>query len=53
MPKVCELLGYTSDWGQLSESAHPLTTCVCQGDVRFSTKYRENDISQAILSTTH
>ena len=53
MEKVIGFLGYTDDWGKLSESEHPLTTAVCRGDIRFTTKYREKDAAQAILSTVH
>ena len=53
MAQINEYLGFTADWGKMSESEHPLTTTVCRGDVRFTTKYREKDIAQAILSTVH
>lgn len=53
MRKICDYIGFTEDWGKLGESEHPLTTTVCQGDIRFTTKYREHGIHQAILSTIH
>ena len=53
MPEVLKYLGFTEKWGKMYESAHPVTSCVSQGDIRFSTKYRENDVSAAILSSVH
>ncbi|MBQ7059450.1 MAG: carboxypeptidase M32 [Firmicutes bacterium] len=53
MKKVCDYIGFTEDWGRIGESEHPLTTGVCTGDVRFTTKYREHGIHMAILSTTN
>ncbi|MBO4888469.1 MAG: carboxypeptidase M32 [Firmicutes bacterium] len=53
MRKICDFIGFTDDWGKMSESEHPVTTTVCQGDIRFTTKYREYGIHQAILSTIH
>ncbi|MBE5995866.1 MAG: carboxypeptidase M32 [Lachnospiraceae bacterium] len=50
---VTEYMRFTDDWGRLSESEHPLTTPVCRGDVRISTKYRENNPVQAVFSTVH
>ena len=53
MRRVTEYMGFTDDWGRLSESEHPLTTPVCRGDVRITTKYRENNPVQAVFSTVH
>lgn len=53
MQKVLQFIGFTSDWGKMTESEHPLTTGICADDVRFTTKYRENDVAAAILSTIH
>lgn len=53
MKHVCDLIGFTADWGRITESEHPLTSTISKGDVRFTTKYRENDPTQAILSTVH
>ena len=53
MRKVCRMIGFTEDWGRISESEHPLTSCLSKGDVRFTTKYRLDDPSKAILSTVH
>ncbi|MBR6225136.1 MAG: carboxypeptidase M32, partial [Firmicutes bacterium] len=53
MKKVCELIGFDQSWGRMGESEHPLTTFICKGDIRFTTKFRPYDPSQAILSTVH
>lgn len=53
MKKVLDLVGFTDEWGRVTESEHPVTSCVSEGDIRFTTKYRLNDPSQAILSSVH
>ena len=53
MKKILDFIGFTPDWGKTGESEHPLTTSLSRGDVRFTTKYRKHDISQAVLSTVH
>ena len=53
MPYVLSYMGFTDAWGKISESEHPLTSTVTSGDVRFTTKYREHDVSAAILSSVH
>lgn len=44
---------FNPSWGKIAESEHPLTTTVARGDIRFTTKYRENDLVQATFSTIH
>ncbi len=53
MQDILQYIGFTADWGKLSESEHPLTTCVCSGDIRFTTKYRPYDGAAAVLSSVH
>ena len=53
MEGIRAYLGFDSSWGRLSESEHPLTSVVCAGDVRFTTKYRAKDVVQAVFSTVH
>ena len=53
MRTILDYIGFTEDWGKMSESEHPLTTCVNSGDIRFTTKYRPNDGAAAVLSTVH
>lgn len=50
---LCKYLGFDETWGKVGESEHPLTTTVCKGDIRFTTKYREHDLGMAVLSTIH
>ena len=53
MAKILEYIGFTPDWGKMGEAEHPLTTPICIGDVRFTTKYRECQPVQAVFSTIH
>ncbi len=53
MPQILKYMGFSEEWGRISESEHPLTTPVTAGDIRFTTKYREHDVSAAILSSVH
>ena len=53
MRQITDYLGFTPDWGKMSESEHPLTTPICPGDVRFTTKYREFQPVQSVFSTVH
>ncbi|UHA73055.1 carboxypeptidase M32 [Paenibacillus sp. 481] len=46
-------IGYDFDAGRLDESAHPFATGLNVGDVRITTKYFENDVSNAVFSTLH
>ena len=53
LPQIMDYIGFTPNWGKLGESEHPLTTGICKNDIRFTTKYREHDVSMAILSSIH
>ena len=53
MKEILEYIGFNDSWVKISESEHPLTTTLCRNDIRFTTKYIEDDISAAILSTMH
>ena len=53
MCTVTDYLGFTPDWGVIGESEHPLTSVIFAGDVRFTTKYRPNCVTDAVLSTVH
>lgn len=53
MKQITDYIGFTSDWGKVGESEHPLTSPICRGDVRFTTKYREFDPIQSLFSTVH
>lgn len=53
MKKITDYLGFTPDWGKMGEGEHPLTTPICAGDVRFTTKFREFQPVQGVFSTVH
>ncbi len=53
MRSILEYVGFTSDWGKISESEHPLTSGVSAGDIRFTTKYRPYNGVQAVISSIH
>ncbi len=53
MEKIREMIGFDPGWGMMGESEHPLTTFICKGDIRFTTKFRPYDPTQAVLSTVH
>jgi len=53
MKRILEYIDFNETWGKISESEHPVTTGVCSGDIRFTTKYREYNPGMAVLSTVH
>ena len=50
---VASLQGYDWSRGRMDESVHPFTTNFGMDDVRITTKYVENDASNAFFSTMH
>ena len=53
MKQITDYIGFTDEWGKVGESEHPLTSPICRGDVRFTTKYREFSPVQGVFSTVH
>ena len=53
LPTIMEYIGFTPNWGKVGESEHPLTTSICKNDIRFTTKFRDYDVSMAVLSSIH
>ena len=53
MKVILDYIGFKDNWGKIGESEHPLTSGLCRNDIRFTTKYYENDPVAAILSTVH
>lgn len=51
--ELLKYIGFTPEWGKMSESEHPLTSWISSGDVRFTTHYRLNNPVDSILSTIH
>ena len=50
---VIERVGYDMTRGRLDKTHHPFCTKFAAGDVRITTRVRENDLSEALFSTLH
>lgn len=50
---VVKRLGYDFQRGRQDKSAHPFTTNFSIGDVRITTRVKENDLTDALFSTIH
>ena len=46
-------IGYDFDRGRLDKTHHPFCTKFSAGDVRITTRVKENDIGEALFSTLH
>ncbi len=46
-------MGYDFQRGRQDKTHHPFTTSFSLGDVRITTRVRENDLSEALFSTIH
>jgi carboxypeptidase Taq len=51
--KVIERFGYDMDRGRLDKTHHPFCTRLSSGDVRITTRVKENDLADALFSTLH
>jgi carboxypeptidase Taq len=51
--KVLKAMNYDFNSGRLDEAAHPFTLRVSPGDVRITTRYREDDFTDSLYSTVH
>ncbi len=51
--KVIRALGFDFERGRQDKTHHPFTTEFSIGDVRITTRCRENDLSEALFSTVH
>ena len=51
--ELLKYLHFDPDWGYQNETEHPFTNWICENDCRTTTKYVENNVSSAILSTIH
>jgi len=51
--KMLEQMGYNFDSGRLDETVHPFATGLNPGDVRVTTRYKENDWKMAVFGTIH
>jgi carboxypeptidase Taq len=50
---VVKRFGYDLERGRLDKSPHPFTIGFSIGDVRITTRIKENDLSEALFSTLH
>ena len=50
---VARRFGYDLDRGRLDKTHHPFCARLSAGDVRITTRVRENDLSDALFSTLH
>ncbi|MCL5783968.1 MAG: carboxypeptidase M32 [Patescibacteria group bacterium] len=50
---VMKKMGFDLDAGRLDVSAHPFTTHLGHFDVRITSKYKENDFRDSLMSTMH
>jgi carboxypeptidase Taq len=50
---VATQMGYDIERGRLDKTHHPFCTKFAAGDVRITTRVRENDIGDALFSTLH
>ena len=50
---VIKRVGYDFERGRLDKTHHPFCTKFASGDVRITTRVRENDLSEALFSTLH
>ena len=53
MDELLKYLHFDPSWGYQNESEHPFTSWTCENDCRITTKYIENNVTYAILSTVH
>ena len=51
--KVIEQLGYDFGRGRQDKTIHPFMTKFSTGDVRITTRVRENDLNEGLFSTIH
>jgi carboxypeptidase Taq len=51
--EVARELGYDLDGGRLDVSAHPFTSGIGPGDVRITSRYREDDFSEGFFAVVH
>jgi len=51
--EVIECFGYDFERGRLDKTPHPFTTEFSIGDVRITTRVKENNLGEALFSTMH
>lgn len=53
MDHLLKYLHFDPSWGYQNETEHPFTDWTCENDCRTTTKYLENNVISAVLSTVH
>lgn len=53
MDHLLKYLRFDPDWGYQGETEHPFTDSFSKNDARTTTKYLENNVISAVLSTVH
>jgi carboxypeptidase Taq len=51
--KVIDRFGYDLARGRLDKTLHPFCTRLSSGDIRITTRVKENDLADALFSTLH
>jgi carboxypeptidase Taq len=51
--KVAQRMGYDLERGRLDKTHHPFCTRFSAGDIRITTRVREDDLGDALFSTVH
>ncbi|MDR2103391.1 MAG: carboxypeptidase M32 [Treponema sp.] len=51
--QICRRIGLDEDKAMLYETTHPFSCVINTGDIRFSTRYREEDFQSSLFSTLH
>lgn len=51
--QVAECIGYDFNRGRLDTTHHPFMITFARDDVRITTRYKENDLSESLFSTIH
>ncbi|MBO4290038.1 MAG: carboxypeptidase M32 [Lachnospiraceae bacterium] len=51
--EILTKIGYDFTRGRIDVSAHPYTTANDRNDIRFTTRYFEEDFTRALISSTH
>lgn len=53
MDELLKYLHFDPEWGYQNETEHPFTDWTCENDCRVTTKYLEDNVISAVLSTVH
>lgn len=51
--RIAEAIGYDFNRGRLDTTHHPFMITFARDDVRITTRYKENDLTESLFSTIH